>query len=217
MAVNFTVINAPQRSPEWRIARAGRLTGSMAHTILMQGRKKGEESKVRRDYRLQLISERIAGESQDNFFWTQEMQRGVDIEPLAFAHYESLTGQLVRKTGFLAHNTVMAGCSLDGDVGNFSGILELKCPKMATHLAYLADRDQLRIDYLPQVSHNLWITGAAFCDLVSFDNRMPPDKQFIKVRIEAYDAGIKEYAEAATAFLAEVDTHYHLIMDSAYG
>jgi predicted phage-related endonuclease len=214
--VNFNIIDAPQRSPEWYTARAGRLTGSMAHTIVMQGKKKGEESKTRRDYILQLVSERIDGSAQGNMFWTADMQRGVDIEPIAFGMYEALTGNMVHKSGFLQHKTLLAGCSLDGHIGDFSGIIELKCPKMATQLIYLDNPQALINDYFVQVQHNLWITGAAFCDLVSFDNRLPGNKQMVRTRIERYDAQLHQYERAALGFLIEVESRYQLIMDGAY-
>ena len=207
----FIVIDEEQRSTGWSAARAGRLTGSRANCILAQGRG-GKESVQRRDYRLQLVAERISGYSQENIFSTIEMQRGVELEPLAFAHYEAVTGQVVRKTGFLQHTELMAGCSLDGDINDFSGIVELKCPKMATHLAYRDDPQELRDEYFPQVRHNLWITGAAFCDLISFDDRLPPKKQFLRVRVEAYNADILSYEKEALKFLAEVDAKFSNIM-----
>lgn len=209
---NFNVIDAPQRSMEWYAARAGRLTGSMAHVILMSGKKKGEESKTRRDYRLQLIAERIAGSSQERMFWTADMQRGVDIEPIAFGMYEAITGQMVQKSGFLQHKTLLAGCSLDGHIGDFSGIIELKCPKMATHLTYADNPLLLRDEYMAQCQHNLWITGAAFCDLVSFDNRLPEHSRLVRVRIERYNANLKEYEEKALIFLDEVQAQFDALM-----
>lgn len=211
----FTVIDAPQQSPEWRRARAGRLTGSMAHTLFAKGKTKDLESIQRRDYRLQLIAERIAGEAQENIFFTRDMERGLSIEPLAFAAYEADTGELVRKTGFLQHRDFMAGCSLDGDINHFSGIIELKCPKMATHLNYLAYPDALLKDYDAQVRHNLWISGAAFCDLISFDDRLPKEKQMLVLRIERYAARISEYEAEALKFLAEVKNQYDQIMGPA--
>lgn len=213
---NFNVIDVPQRSLEWYQARAGRLTGSMAHAILMSGKKKGEESITRRDYRLELISERIEGCSQERLFWTAEMQRGVDIEPVAFGMYEAVYGEMVQKSGFLQHKEHMAGCSLDGHMGDFSGIIELKCPKMATHLIYRADPQELLNKYRAQVRHNLWITGAAYCDLVSFDDRLPEPKRMVRVRMERYDAQLPEYEAAALKFLAEVETQYMQLMDGAY-
>lgn len=208
----FIVIDEEQRSEAWSAARAGRLTGSRANCILVQGRG-GKESVQRRDYRMQLIAERIAGYSQENIFQTIEMQRGVELEPLAFAHYEALTGQVVRKTGFLQHTELMAGCSLDGDINDFSGIIELKCPKMATHLSYREDPTELRDEYMAQVRHNLWISGAVFCDLISFDDRLPKKKQFLRVRIERGDADILSYEREAIKFLAEVDAKFTSIMN----
>src|SRR6266581_1377275 len=100
LAMTFTVIECEQRSPEWRAARAGRLTGSRAEVLYMRGKKTGEVSKVREKYALQLIGERIHGESRETFFASADMQRGIALEPLAFAMYEADMGALVRRTGF---------------------------------------------------------------------------------------------------------------------
>jgi exodeoxyribonuclease (lambda-induced) len=209
---DFTVIEAEQRSPEWQQARCGRITGSRAAVILAKGRTKGAESTQRRDYRLQLVAERITGVPHENYYFNAEMQRGIDLEPAAFAAYEAISGQLVRHTGFLSHTKYMAGCSLDGDIGEFSGIIELKCPKLATHLGYLANPASFPQEYAAQVAHNMWISGAAFCDLISFDDRVPHKKQLLKVRIERYNAGIDEYQAEALKFLDEVSNVYDSIM-----
>jgi hypothetical protein len=202
--VNFTVIDAEQRSPEWYLARCGRLTGSKADILLAKG-KKGEESIQRRDLRLQIACERITGVPDEEGFFGKDMQRGLEMEPLAFAAYEVATGEMCRKTGFLQHNTLMAGCSLDADIGNFSGIVEFKCPKTYTHLMYLREPQTLLAEYLAQVRHNLWISGATFCDLVSFDNRLPARLQLLRLRVECYNAGIPDYEMLAVQFLNEVE------------
>ncbi len=217
MSLPFTIIEAEQRSPEWFAARAGRLTGSRAADIVKKGRKAGEESFARRDYRNQLVSERIDPKhSQEPAFITHEIRRGIELEPLAFGAYEANTGSVVRKTGFLSCDQIEAGCSLDGDINKFSGIIELKCPKMATHLEYRADPKSFVKEYSAQVAHNLWITGAAFCDLISFDDRFPEPLQFLRVRVERYDAGIPEYEAEALKFLDEVKVFYHQLMDGVY-
>ena len=213
MSARFTVINAEQRSAEWHRARAGRLTGSMAHTITMKGKKAGEESKTRHDYLLQLSGERFEGESQGSLFHTADMERGIRLEPYAFGAYEAQTGAMVLRSGFLSMNEHMAGCSLDGHTMNYTGIIELKCPKPVTHFRYMEMPSRLLDDYRNQVSHNLWVTGAPYCDLCSFYDRVPKDKQLIRVRVERYDAGITQYAEAAIQFLKEVDAHYQLMMN----
>ena len=203
----FTVIDAEQRSPEWFSARAGRLTGSRAACVT-DFLKSGKESADRRDYRLQLVCERLTGQPQDDGsgFVSAAMQRGTDLEPKAFAAYEALTGSLAVRTGFLAHTTYMAGCSLDGHVDDFAGIVEIKCPKSATHLKYWRGKSEAPADYLPQITHNLWSTGAAWCDFLSFDDRFPPEYQTFLVRVKREDVDLAGYEKAALAFLAEVET-----------
>lgn len=219
MAVKpFTLINAPQRSEAWYEARAGRLTGSQAHLLFVTGKKKGEESKQRRDYRLQLVSERITGQAQYERAGLSiyDVQRGQHLEPLAFASYEARYGEMVETSGFLAMNDYMAGCSLDGHVGNYEGIIELKCPKQSTHLTYLGDSGALLLEYISQCRHNLWVSGAKYCDLISFDDRFPKHKQLVRVRISRDEAQLAEYAHAAVQFLDEVSLQTAQINDGAY-
>src|SRR6185295_6009416 len=110
----FTVVDAPQRSPEWFAARLGRLTGSRAGD--MMATIKSGEAASRRDLRLQLVLERLTGTVQDDGYVSADMRRGIAREPAALAAYEVATGHLVQTTGFLQHDTLPAGCSLDGHV-----------------------------------------------------------------------------------------------------
>lgn len=202
--MKFQVLNHQQRSPEWFAARAGRLTGSCAAAILAKG-KGGAESVVRRDYRLQLACERLTGLPQEGGFVNEAMQRGIDLEPFAFAAYEASTGNVVRSTGFLSAEEHMVGCSLDGDVDGFEGIIELKCPKTSTHLGYLRNPQSFIDAYLPQVTHNLWVSGAQWCDLVSFDDRLPKSLRLCKTTVSIHSANVPMYEEAALGFLIEVE------------
>lgn len=200
--MTFDIIDADQRSPEWFAARLGRLTGSRAGDVLATI--KSGEAAARRDYRLQLVCERLTGQLQEDGFVNAVMQRGIDLEPVAFAAYEGITGNLVQRSGFLRSTNIMVGCSLDGHIGNFEGILELKCPKSATHLKYWQSMAP-PVEHMPQILHNLWITGAQWCDFVSFDDRFPPRLQLFRVRVERNEKIIEGYAHKALAFLEEVD------------
>jgi hypothetical protein len=212
--MKFTIITHSQRSPEWFAARAGRLTGSCASAVTAKG-KGASESVVRRDYRLQLACERLTGTPAEGGFINEAMQRGIDLEPVAFPAYEAKTGNVVRTTGFLSADEHMVGCSLDGDVGGFEGIVELKCPKTATHLGYLRNPSTLAAAYIEQCTHNLWVTGAQWCDLVSYDDRLPPALRIAKVRIERDELEIAAYESAALAFLAEVDREVEALQGMA--
>jgi predicted phage-related endonuclease len=204
----FTVIEAEQRSAEWFRARAGRLTGSKAWLVtdFLKTGARGESAK-RRDYRLQLVCERLTGLPQEDGdgFVTDAMQRGITLEPAAFAAYEALTGEVAHKSGFLSHNTLRVGCSLDGHIDGFKGVLEIKCPKTATHLTYWRGKSEAPAEHLAQITHNLWVTGAEWCDFLSFDDRLPDGLQTFLARVKREDVDIAAYESAALKFLAEVD------------
>lgn len=201
----FTVSAVAQKSPEWFAARAGRLTGSSADAILAKPRKGAEESVQRRDYRLRLACERLTGQSQEeDVHLSADMQRGNACEPQARAAYEIATGHLVLESGFLSLVDAMAGCSLDGHVGDFAGIVEIKCPKTATHLAYV-EAGTVPADYLPQITHNLWVSGAQWCDFISYDDRIGEELALFVVRVPRDEAVIAAYVAEAEKFLAEVD------------
>ena len=165
--MTFTIHTAPQGTPEWLAARAGRATGSRASDIL--AKIKSGEAAARRDYRVQLATERLTGQPQEAGFVSADMKWGTDQEPFARMAYEAHTGIIVRETGFLAHNTLAIGCSLDGDADNFAGIVEYKCPKSATHIKWLL-AGVVPPDHVPQITHNLWVTGCKYADFVSFDS-----------------------------------------------
>jgi hypothetical protein len=141
---------------------------------------------------------------QEDGYINAAMERGIDLEPAAFAAYEAATGHVVERTGFLAHSTYQAGCSLDGHVGEFEGIVELKCPKSATHYRYLKG-GTIQSDYMPQLLHNLWVTGAEWAEFVSFDDRFPLDLQLFRITLARDERLIFDYEKKALAFLAEVE------------
>lgn len=206
--MTFTIVDAPQRSEAWFHARLGKLTGSRASDVLATIRT--GEAAARRDYRLQLVCERLTGQPQEDPYINGAMQRGIECEPLAFRSYESRTGQMVQRTGFLAHTTLMAGASLDGHVGDFDGVLELKCPKSATHLRYIR-AGVMPPEHLAQVRHALWLTGAAWCDFVSYDDRFPEHLSLFVVRVPRNEIDMLAYDKVARAFLAEVDAEVQAV------
>ncbi len=203
----YTIHNHPQRSPEWFASRLGRVTGSRCADVFAQI--KSGEAAARRDYRMQLVLERLTGKPQDDPYINADMQRGIDLEPLARSAYEARTGNLVREVGFLAHTELMAGCSPDGLCER--GIIEIKCPRSAAHVETLKSQ-ALPARYRPQVTHNLWISGADWCDFVSYDDRLPVGLQLAVVRVERDPQTIEKHAAAVADFLGEVDAEYMAVL-----
>lgn len=198
----FTIIDCEQRSEDWYAVRAGRLTGSAA-ADMMRTVKSGDPSASRKHLRMRLALERITGRPQEREFTTAAVQHGRETETAAASRYEAEAGLLLTPVGFISLGPIMAGCSLDSFIHGQAGIVEIKCPESATHLEYLRSR-QIPADYRWQCTHNLWVTGAEYCDFISFDDRFPEDLQYLCVRMERNETEMRNYESAAMRFLAEV-------------
>lgn len=194
------IIACDQRSPEWMALRLGKLTGSRAADAFAT-LKSGGESASRRNLRLQLVLERLTGQSQESGYINADMERGILLEPDACAAYEAETGIVVSPVGFVAHDTLAAGCSPDGLTDD--GLIEIKCPKAATHLDYV--RGGLPAEYRTQILHGLWLTGAAWADFVSYHPAFPLALQLKVTRLYAKDLDLAAYELTVRLFLGEVD------------
>ena len=195
----------PQRTPEWFADRLGRVTGSACSAVFAKSRTKGEESSERKKYRLQLALERITGNAGGSVYVNAAMQRGIDLEPVAVAAYEAAVGELVDVPGFMFAEELLVGASLDGICGRWGeGALEVKCPDSVTHLEYLRE-GRLPPAYVPQVTHNLWVSGREWLDFVSFDDRFPEPLRLFRVRVTRKELDLDGHTAAVCKFLDEVD------------
>ena len=208
----FRVIDAPQRSDEWFAARVGRLTGSVAGDMLAKiGR---GEAAGRRNLRLRLVLERLTGRPQENDFVSPAMQAGLDREESAYAAYEALTGDVAQRTGFLSHTERMAGCSLDGHLGDFAKLVSIKCRQPAAHLEFLRS-GKIPADAMAQIRHELWITGADEHDYFSWNPDFPEALQSRIVTIRRSGAEIEQYERDALVFLNEVEMECQAVRSMA--
>ena len=127
----------------------------------------GKKSSGQIKYMAELIEESILG-LQDNTFRSNFMERGNQLEPLARSAYEFITGNDVIQVGGVyldEHKEVMV--SPDGLIPELKKGLELKCPKMSTHIRYLLEGG-VPAEYIVQVQANLWVTGYDTWDFVSY-------------------------------------------------
>ena len=193
------VIDAVQGTPEWLAARAGRVTASMISNVLMK-----PETAGFRDYQAQLVAEILTGKPQGSDYTNAAMQFGTETEPLARSAYEAETGFSVDEVGLCIHPTIeRAGASPDGLVGN-SGLTEIKCPKVATHLAYML-AGVVPSGYKNQMMWQMACTERDWCDFVSFRPDLPEHLQLFIVRFKRDPARILELETAVVAFLDTVD------------
>ncbi len=190
-----------QYSNEWWAARLGKATASRISDIV--AKTKSGWGASRATYEAELIAERLTGATGDSFT-NSAMQWGTDTEPQARAAYEFMTDNDVAEIGFVTHPTIeMSGASPDGLVGA-DGMVEIKCPKTATHLATLLG-GSIPKKYMVQMQWQMACAGRAWCDFVSFDPRLPAKHQLFVKRIERNTDLIEELEYQVVEFLAEVD------------
>jgi len=188
-----------QRTPEWFAQRLGHCTASRVNDALATI--KTGESASRRNYRLQLVAERLTG-LQEESFTSPAMLRGTEIEPIARAAYEA-NHEFVTEAPFVKHPTIMwFGASPDGLVGT-DGLIEIKCPNTTTHLEYLTT-GKVPNQYKNQMMAQMACTQRKWCDFVSFDNRLPENLQLFVVRFEPSESEINSMLEKVQEFLDEV-------------
>lgn len=193
------VIDAVQGSPEWLASRAGRVTASMVSATLMK-----PETAGYRDYQAQLVAEILTGKPQGSDYTNVHMQFGTDTEPLARSAYEAETGFSVDEVGLCIHPTIeRSGASPDGLVGD-SGLVEIKCPKPATHLAYLI-AGVVPAGYKNQMMWQMACTERNWCDFVSFRPDLPENLQLFVVRFKRDEKEIEKLQTAVLSFLAAAD------------
>ncbi len=190
-----------QGSPEWLAARAGHCTASRFKDVL--AKIKTGESASRRNYRIQLVTERLTGRPCDSFT-NAAMEWGTATEPFARAAYESARTLMVDETGFLLHPAVpFVGASPDGLVADDGGV-EIKCPHQSTvHVETL--ESGMPPEHRAQVQGTLWVTGRQWWDFISYDPRMPEHLQLYVERVKRDDAYIDALAAEVGRFLAEVE------------
>lgn len=199
-------VTEDQRTDIWFEARLGKATASKFKDIMSTV--KSGESAGRKNYRAQLVAERLTRTKEENYT-SKEMQHGIDYEDAAKLAYWIHTKQEIEDCGFFAHDTLQAGASPDGLIGD-KGICEIKCPNTATHIETLKS-PKLPTQYYWQVMGQMWITGREWCDFVSFDPRMPANSRLFVLRVNRDDEAIDRLEKEITKFLLEVDSDERFI------
>ncbi|MBO2923982.1 lambda exonuclease family protein [Pseudomonas asiatica] len=192
-----------QRSAEWFAARLGCVTASRVKDVMASGRG-GAPSATRKNYMMELLCERLTGQSGGaDLSRNASVQRGVELEPFACMAYEADKGLIVVETGLVMHPTISGfGASPDGLVGD-DGVLEIKCPNTATHIATMqSERHDPQYEW--QMLAQMACTGRAWADFVSYDDRLPEPLQYVCHRFERDFKRIREMESEIKAFLEEL-------------
>ena len=198
-------INVEQGSIEWFAARLGRPTGSVFSAVLAKG--KG----VTRGNLIVKLALEIANGKQAaaTFQKSGPMLDGTEREPFARALYESSRGIFVDEVGFCQHDTIFTGVSPDGLI-DADGMVEIKCPTEAVHREYMLRTDEPPA-YRSQIQGQLWVTGRAWCDFVSYHPEFPANAQLIVRRVLRDEEYITNLETEVIKFNAEVEAEVESI------
>ena len=190
-----------QGSPEWKQARAGKVTASRAKDA-RDKLKSGAASGKQIAYACQVALERVSGQPADATFENWQMREGRVQEPIARAAYERRTGNLVDEVGAFATDDDLFMYSPDGVIDD-DGLLEVKSlfsPERIVNIVGNGDTS----DFEDQCMFGLWLTGRQWIDLVIWTpalnhmviKRITRDED----AIEALEADLMAFARLVTQY-----------------
>jgi len=158
---------------EWFAKRAGKFTCSRFGDLMVSGRGKDEVfGQTALSYIYQVAAERIG--SYTFSFDNSPVRWGKENERQALIEYCDRTGIEVEdvRTGTDAYTELneFVGGTPDGIC--LPGVVEIKCPYTPQeHMRTVHQRDVPK-QYFWQVHGHMFLTGADYCDFVSFDPRI---------------------------------------------
>jgi putative phage-type endonuclease len=203
-------MNAEQGSKEWILERCGYASASRFSDILATI-KSGGEAAGRRNYRTQLVTERLTGVPIEGYH-NDAMQWGIDHEEEARHAIEIELGEVIQPAPFIKHrNYPWVGCSPDGLIGKDGG-LECKCPFVSTIHIDTVQRNGVPPEHVAQIQGGMWVTGRTFWLFASYDKRMPGRLKLYTKRVERDEKYIKVLQDSVLQFLCEVEETYNRLL-----
>ena len=197
-----------QGTLEWHELRRGKVTASRVADIL--AKTKTGPSASRNNYLIELALQRVTKTIEESYT-NAAMEHGIQTEPQARVAYEVSTGNFVDQVAFIDHPSIAGfGCSPDGLITGKNALIEIKCPNSATHWSYIKDNKPPQ-KYFIQMQAQMAVTGAEYCDFVSFDPRMPERSQLLIVNVPRDDEFIANMEAEIKQFLSEVEAEVNLM------
>lgn len=187
-----------QGSEEWLQARCGNATASEFKSIIA----KSKDLRMRAAYINRLVVERLTNKPAETFSGANT-RRGQAQEPRGRMGYEARTGNLVEEVGFIKHPEIAAGASPDGLVDEDGGV-EIKSVIPTVQIDTILS-GAYPSEHKAQVQGNLWITGRAWWDFVSFCPDMPEHLRLYIFRVQRDEEYIAALEAEVRKFLTEVD------------
>jgi putative phage-type endonuclease len=155
-----------QRSKEWFDERKGRFTASRISELLgVKGLGLTGEN-----YAFEKAVELVYGVDEEESFVSFDMQRGINLEPLAFRKFKEIKELdfIEVKESYFFPYTDDAGASPDGIVGE-DAILEIKCPRPNKFFKLVAKGiDAIDSGYIDQMQMQMLCSNSVQCHFFNY-------------------------------------------------
>ena len=143
--------------------------------------------------------EMFKGHALPGGFASYETDQGMLLEDEAREYYQLMTGNRIRRCGFVESADRRCGCSPDALVGDDGG-LELKCPQPTNAVKYLIE-NRLPLDYAAQVQGSLYVTGRKWWDFFSYSRSRPA----FLLRVERDEEVMQKIDDSLQKYYAKFD------------
>ena len=194
-----------QRTAEWLKQRSGKFTASQIHRLLGKSNAKGELLKMTKqsieNYAMEKAGEMYFGLPEEEEYLSKDMQRGIDLEPHAFARFSrKMNFQFIDvfESPFIEIDK-NSGASPDGKLSNGDN-LEIKCPNLDTFRKFVIT-EKIKPQYFAQMQMQMLASGAERTHFFNYliHNGEEYSHTIIVERCEETILLIKERIELASA------------------
>lgn len=152
-----------QQTPEWFEAKKLKMGASHASVIMANG--KGLDTYVK-----ELLADYYS-EGEKEIYTNADIQRGIDLEPLARELYSIKTGNDVVEVGGYEYDKYTF-VSPDGLVSDDGGV-EIKCHNDKVFVELLL-HEVIDPKYIAQIQMNLFCTGRKWWDYIGYNQNIKP-------------------------------------------
>mgnify|MGYP003423682046 FL=1 len=205
-SLKMQIIKIQQKTPEWFALRLKYpLTASEAQAIGNQGK------------RLEtLIWEKLAEKyslADKEKYTNKDLERGVELEPLARDMYELQTGNKVEEAGFVINENIskVGGASPDGMLVAQKGVVEIKCFEDKKHFQNIVNGLDIESQYMWQMQMQMLFTETDFADFVAYN---PNFKQSLLIKRVVADKEMQDKIikglEIGEKLLKEIEEKYNV-------
>jgi len=198
--LGFDLSQVKQNSPEWMRSRAGVISASKAHYLLM-----GRKTAGRQTYLNELVASIATGLLPEEIK-AKALQWGKDHEEDAREAYSAATFEGVNDMAFIYKDeTMRAGCSPDGLIAGEEKGLELKCPVSSAVWIAFAAAGTIKKEEIIQCHFSMWVTGYQSWAFAKFDPRNVNCKKLHHVVIERDEEMMKKITAGYNDCIEDMD------------